>query len=318
MRDFQLLAWLFFVPGLIWTVGPGAPVPQRGGGRRHPARQPEVRRERQAAAQDSARIRTVLSRCWELPYCRDNIREKCPIYVKRRGPCWWYKEGCMCEERIILQAVINTDWKQKAAKPDMAYNFGQNRAGLTPAAKRERCRNCVIYNEHQRQKYKALVTVALIVVPVAPVSERGLPPVLAVGPAAWRGSHDAAVRTRRKARRASRCSQPADGRPRMDADRRRLRHHAVPGAEIDRVLVLQTENLDRCAFMNLETVEQIVALIAEYPVPRSRWSRTGSASTSAGRRRPRCRRLRARAAGHAPRRMPRPKAAADDEALPHG
>ena len=29
----------------------------------------------------------------------------------------------------------------------------------------ERCRNCIIYNEHQRQKHKALTTVALVGVP---------------------------------------------------------------------------------------------------------------------------------------------------------
>jgi len=37
---------------------------------------------------------------------------------------------------------------------------------LNPAQKRERCRKCIIYNEHQRQKYKALVWVALVAVPL--------------------------------------------------------------------------------------------------------------------------------------------------------
>lgn len=87
----------------------------------------------------------------------------------------------MCEERIILQAVINTDWKQKAARADMAHNLGQNRAGLTPAAKRQRCRNCVIYNEHQRQKYKALVTITLIVMPAFLYMNAGLVQGWAVG-----------------------------------------------------------------------------------------------------------------------------------------
>lgn len=167
MQDFQLLAWAFLTPGLLWVLWDL-------GRRFHNAA--ETAAIQRANLKYGANVkqqpkairapRWVFSRCWELPYCRDNIREKCPIFLRRRGPCWWYKEGCMCEERIILQAVINTDWKQKAARADMAYNFGQNRAGLTPAAKRQRCRNCVIYNEHQRQKYKALVTIALIVMPV--------------------------------------------------------------------------------------------------------------------------------------------------------
>ena len=54
-----------------------------------------------------------LGRCWQLPYCREQVREKCPIFKRRQGPCWWYKEGCMCEERIVLQAMIDTDWKDK-------------------------------------------------------------------------------------------------------------------------------------------------------------------------------------------------------------
>jgi hypothetical protein len=166
-----------------------------------------------------------LGRCWELPYCREQVRQKCPIYIKRQGPCWWYKEGCMCEERIVLQAVIDTDWRDKtnaavnkaggaaaspmsagkhgglagapgglagspmslgapspvpaAAGPRLNLNSASSKPEarglginappkqvLTAGQKRERCRNCIIYNEHQRQKYKGLVWVALIVVPV--------------------------------------------------------------------------------------------------------------------------------------------------------
>ena len=166
MRDFQLLSWMFFVPGLVWV---GIDLVRRFYNAAEAAaiQRANVKYGANVRKQPTkTKVRTALSRCWELPYCRDNIREKCPVYVKRTAPCWWYKEGCMCEERIILQAVITTDWKQKAAKADMAYNFGQKRSGLTPAALRQRCRNCVIYNEHQRQKYKAMVTVALIGFPL--------------------------------------------------------------------------------------------------------------------------------------------------------
>lgn len=168
----------------------------------------------------SGQRNTFLGRCWELPYCREQVRQKCPIYIKRQGPCWWYKEGCMCEERIVLQAVIDTDWRDKtnaaaskvtgasgnsmsAGKPGSlagnpmslgapapvsvpaavgprlnlnsqpskpeARGLGINappKQILTAGQKRDRCRKCIIYNEHQRQKYKALVWVALIVVPV--------------------------------------------------------------------------------------------------------------------------------------------------------
>lgn len=80
----------------------------------------------------------------------------------------------MCEERIILQAVITDDWKQKSARADAAFNFGQARTGLSQGEKRDRCRKCVIYNEHQRQKYKALVTATLVLLPVAVYGAWGL------------------------------------------------------------------------------------------------------------------------------------------------
>lgn len=126
----------------------------------------------------SSKGQKFLGRCWELPYCREHVRAKCPIFIRRRGPCWWYKEGCMCEERIVLQAVIAQDWKDQAAAATQKIGLTaaplENRLGisasapkqlLSPSAKRDRCRKCIIYNEHQRQKYKLWVGVAMVVVP---------------------------------------------------------------------------------------------------------------------------------------------------------
>ena len=116
--------------------------------------------------------RNVFSRCWELPYCRDHVKVKCPVYINRRGPCWWHKQGCMCEERIVLQSVIDSNWREKSQLGNPASKTSgaslsdgmstQHYRVLSPAAKRERCRNCVIYNEHERQKYKALVTLVMV------------------------------------------------------------------------------------------------------------------------------------------------------------
>ena len=71
----------------------------------------------------------------------------------------------MCEERIVLQAMITTDWKQQSQEAVKALDSRGPRKILTPEAKRERCRNCVIYNEHQRQKHKALTIATLIGMP---------------------------------------------------------------------------------------------------------------------------------------------------------
>jgi hypothetical protein len=176
IQGLQSLWWIYGVPGIIFVLV-------------------DMGRRFQAASENAAIQRAnikygsnvnkqapkgqrFLGRCWELPYCRDHVRATCPIYVRRRGPCWWYKEGCMCEERIVLQAVIAQDWKQQAAAatqkigltaPAADHKMGLSAAPpkqiLTASAKRERCRKCIIYNEHQRQKYKLWVGIALVAVP---------------------------------------------------------------------------------------------------------------------------------------------------------
>ena len=165
LGDFQLLAWLFAVPGAVWTIVELV---------RRLAAAADLAAIQRANAKYGAGTKTqpkskqrqiFLGRCWEGPYCRDHIRAKCPIHIKRRGPCWWYKEGCMCEERIVLQAMIAPDWKDQMARAHQSQTLTGPRKHLSPEAKRERCRNCIIYNEHQRQKHKALTVVALIAVP---------------------------------------------------------------------------------------------------------------------------------------------------------
>ena len=42
--------------------------------------------------------------CWQLPFCRDGIRDKCPIF-HARTKCWKQRVGCMCEENVILIAM---------------------------------------------------------------------------------------------------------------------------------------------------------------------------------------------------------------------
>ena len=165
LADFQMLSWLLAVPGACWMLVDL--------GRRMASAADEAAVQRANAKYGagtkkqavSTQRKVFLGRCWEGPFCRDHIRVKCPIYLKRRGPCWWYKEGCMCEPRIVLQAMITPDWKDQMTQAHEALESGGPRKVLSPEAKRERCRNCVIYNEHQREKQKALTWVALIAVP---------------------------------------------------------------------------------------------------------------------------------------------------------
>jgi hypothetical protein len=133
---------------------------------------------------------SATAKCWQLPFCREAIRVKCPIYLGRTK-CWKERVGCMCEENIILLAAGGEEHKpidmtkevgfvaigDLIAKSDTDKRTNMHtRKGprgvriptnphLTDGQKRERCRNCVIYNEHQRQKYQLLAPLITIAVP---------------------------------------------------------------------------------------------------------------------------------------------------------
>lgn len=95
-----------------------------------------------------------LGKCWQLPYCRKFIRVKCPIYLSRKC-CWRERVGCMCEEDVIRSAMEGTVQIPKEAV--LAAQYIPYNKTLTSGEKAERCRNCIIYNEHQRHKYRLVV-----------------------------------------------------------------------------------------------------------------------------------------------------------------
>lgn len=103
-------------------------------------------------------IRNVfMGKCWQLPYCRKFVRERCPIYHARRS-CWKERVGCMCEESVIRNAM-----EGRIIPSDMvaAAKYIPVNTKLTAEQKAERCRQCVIYNEHQKHKYKLAMPTAI-------------------------------------------------------------------------------------------------------------------------------------------------------------
>lgn len=104
------------------------------------------------------RHNVFLGKCWQLPFCRKFVRERCPIYHSRRT-CWKELTGCMCEEEVIRNAMENKPIPKDAV---MAANYIPRNNKLTVGQKQERCKSCVIYNEHQKHKYKAFMPVILI------------------------------------------------------------------------------------------------------------------------------------------------------------
>lgn len=99
-----------------------------------------------------------MGKCWQLPFCRKFVRDLCPIYHSKRT-CWREKVGCMCEEEVIRKAMEGRPIPKDmvAAAKFIPYNHK-----VPLEAKKERCRSCVIYNEHQKHKYKLILWLVLI------------------------------------------------------------------------------------------------------------------------------------------------------------
>ena len=92
-----------------------------------------------------------LGKCYQMPFCRKYVRERCPLF-HAKSACWKERSGCMCEPKIITDAMANIVIPKDAVA---AAKYIPRNGRLSNAEKAERCRNCVIYNEHQRQKYQA-------------------------------------------------------------------------------------------------------------------------------------------------------------------
>ncbi len=103
--------------------------------------------------EESDRQNVFLGKCWQLPFCRKFVREKCPIYHARRT-CWKEQVGCMCEEQVIRDAMENKVIPKDAVAAAAAIPRNNR---LTASQKFDRCKQCVIYNEHQKHKYRALL-----------------------------------------------------------------------------------------------------------------------------------------------------------------
>jgi len=110
-----------------------------------------------------------LGKCYQLPFCRKYVREKCPIYHAKRT-CWREQVGCMCEEQIIMNALNNRVIpKDEVAAAAMIPRNNK----LTSAQKFARCKSCVIYNEHQKHKYRASLPAIMVIYGLLYLALRG-------------------------------------------------------------------------------------------------------------------------------------------------
>ena len=108
----------------------------------------------------------LIGKCWEGAYCRDFVRQHCPIFIQK-DTCWKRRRGCYCDEEIVNAASKKTRGTVLEMAPNEAHNYTSNTKKkavfLSSEQKAERCRNCIIYNEHQREKYKILLPVTIVI-----------------------------------------------------------------------------------------------------------------------------------------------------------
>lgn len=93
--------------------------------------------------------------CWQMPYCREYLRAFCKAYQHRKS-CWRTKSGCYCDEEMILRMMKRSKTSKLPGFDQRYTEVAGGSKDLTPAQKRQRCRQCFLYAEHQKQKYQIL------------------------------------------------------------------------------------------------------------------------------------------------------------------
>jgi hypothetical protein len=122
------------------------------------------------------RTQGVWSRCWDLPYCHETIREVCPAYKERKS-CWRFGRGCNCDP-LLVETMIRSgaarvgkgqdkvSARQQQTADDYlreALGAGQKSgSGGPPQERTIECKKCPIYGEHQRQKFNIANPIAII------------------------------------------------------------------------------------------------------------------------------------------------------------
>jgi len=98
-----------------------------------------------------------LSRCWEMPYCHEAIKEMCPAYQQRKN-CWRIRQGCNCDPHLIESLLRRGGSTDVLPEQGSEYTRSDLQKGAHQAGteRTRECRNCPIFNEHQREKFRLL------------------------------------------------------------------------------------------------------------------------------------------------------------------
>jgi hypothetical protein len=111
------------------------------------------------------------SKCWQLPYCHDTVKEMCPAF-KAHKTCWKFGTGCNCDVSMIESIIRGGGSMGKGGAKDShkrstaeAYIRSDLEADLVKPGSGEKtipCAKCPIYNEHQRQKFRIVNPIAVV------------------------------------------------------------------------------------------------------------------------------------------------------------
>ncbi|MGQ9730695.1 MAG: hypothetical protein ACUVX8_05410 [Candidatus Zipacnadales bacterium] len=117
----------------------------------------------------------IWSKCWNLPYCHDTIREVCPAY-KERKTCWKFGRGCNCDPLLVETMIragaarVGKGQDKVAAQKQITQDeymrellgAGSPGKGPSPGERTIDCKKCPIYGEHQRQKFNLVNPIAIL------------------------------------------------------------------------------------------------------------------------------------------------------------
>ena len=110
---------------------------------------------------------SLMRKCWELHFCRGSVRTTCPRYAEGIA-CWRKTSGCYCDHDLAsrlmssvggnasvkMQVAEELDAHQRKAQ-ELQKRVQRNQQRSKQAA-RKLCRECPIYLEHQKFKYRTL------------------------------------------------------------------------------------------------------------------------------------------------------------------
>jgi hypothetical protein len=159
VNDIALVGLFCLVPGCALLV---RDVIMRITNRFSAAHMPQTDEER-ARAERLRKHRKPYEKCWDMSVCNERAKRFCPAWEEHK-PCWQVKSGCLCDEGIMRKALLDHERQAGIAQQTPQAVDTRPKVILTAQQKKARCRNCTIYAEHQRQKFRIASPATLVLV----------------------------------------------------------------------------------------------------------------------------------------------------------